>query len=286
MIRFLLSAALGVLLGCVATAQTAPASHGMPRHPSLPAFCIPVKIGPHGPFLFGFDTGASLSTVTPELVKRLQVPVTGSAQITDASDSAHHSVATVRLSSLTTLGHAFPSLTAVVLPANEQGCSEPIYGTLGLSFFRDFLLTLDLQAGSVELARGSLTEADAHTVPYQAHPALPMVKIAVGPALLYAGVDTGGEFATILPTSVAKTLPLGPVLASGRLRTVAGQLSFKQAQLFGTLVLGGNDVPAPVISYSDHFPVAILGRYLLSNFLLTLDQKNQLVRIAPRTASP
>jgi len=52
------------------------------------------------------------------------------------------------------------------------------------------------------------------------------------------------------------------------------------------LVLGGNDVPAPIVTVSDHFPIAIMGRHLLAPFLLTFDQKNHLVRIAPREVAP
>lgn len=282
-----------VALALVAALIVAGRSGATPRsRPSLPPFCIAVRIGSEGPFLFGFDTGISPSTVTPELVQRLKLPVTGTVQISDASSRGHHTAKAVRVPALTTLGRVFGSHRAVVVPASKERCSGPSSGTLGLSLFRDHLLIVDLQSARLELAeptqarQAHLTEADPHTLPYRLERSLPMIKIAVGPALLRAGIDTGGEFTIILPTVEADRLPLGPVLANGRMRTVAGEFSFKQAQLFGTLVLGGNDVPAPVISYSDHFPIAILGRRLLARFLLTFDQKNHLVRIAPRTAAP
>ncbi|HKI86671.1 MAG TPA: aspartyl protease family protein, partial [Thermoanaerobaculia bacterium] len=242
-----LASLIPILVALVASAQAPPRLQPpgvLPGSASLPPFCIPVTIGSEGPFLFGFDTGASRTTVTPELVKSLKLPVTGSAQITDASDSVHHTVAAVRLPALETLGHGFAAHTAVVVQSTEQGCPRPVSGTLGLGLFPQFLLTLDLQAGSVALARGSLSEEDPHTVTYQVHPALPMVKIAVGPVLLHAGVDSGLQSALSFPASRADELPLGPVLATGRMRTVAGEFSFKQARLYGTLVLGGNDVPA------------------------------------------
>ncbi len=293
------SLGLGLALLALALPALAAPPSPQPARPSqaaqaassavLPSFCIPAKIGSHGPFLLGFDTGISPSTVTPALVERLKLPILGEVQVTDASDTGHHSAYAVRLDGLAALGSVFPPHLAVVVPSRERGCAEPLSGTLGMSLFRDHVLTVDLRAGTLDLAapgQGRLTEEDPHTLPYRLERSLPMVKIAVGPSILRAGIDTGGQFGIILPTSFAKKLPMGPVLATGQMRTVVGQFPFKQAQLYGTLVVGGNDVQAPIISFSDHFPIAIMGRHLLARFLLTFDQRSRLVRIEPRAAFP
>jgi hypothetical protein len=207
----------GVLLGAL-YASVAPALCIVPDSPELPAthgaespadeqalfaiptridrigrIVVPVTINGQGPFRFVVDTGASHSTLSPEVVSRLGLLHVAQAQIevngiTGAAQVPTVMVANLRAGDLAIKDQSFPVLSAPIM-AGVDG----ILGAAGLTRQR---LSVDFEHNKV-----ALSEAVASATPMgfmriraqRLNGGLVAVPAHVGRVNVMAVIDTGSE---------------------------------------------------------------------------------------------
>jgi predicted aspartyl protease len=248
---------------------------------------IEVRINHGEPMLFGLDTGGAVDFfITPKRADSLGLPVIGqhSIRTSDKAQEAGAAAKMVRANTLTVAGHSFTMPEGLVLPDAEHD------GTLGITLFRDVLLTLDYPKDQLTVASGALARGEADVMEYITHPEAnfrplqysPSVKIKLAGREIEALLDTGARKVNadvIVPKAIARTLPLGPVETETTLQDAAGRnYPSYTAKLQGDLVLGGVVIEKPVVLVSDWLGFVDLAR-ICNRLEITIDQRNHLLRL-------
>ena len=240
---------------------------------------VEVMLNGKGPFTFTIDTGTGgQAAVTPDLIQRLGLPVTGEEEVGDPSGRNSHKVPKVRIDSLKVAGVEFKSVEAIQhQPSPREGQCD---GILGFVLFRDYLMTMDYPGQRLTLASGSLKPDGNNTViPFTMPDNVPLIELSVGGQKLEAHVDSRGAGLS-LPEKFAAGLKFASEpMVIGRGRTVSNDFEIKGAQLAGDIRVGGYSFPQPFVTINPIFPVGNFGAMVLQHFAATFDQKNRLLRL-------
>ncbi len=217
---------------------------------------------------FQIETGAWFNTVSAQVVTDLGLRVSRDGDV--AIDGLQ-------------LGTAmFGPLRADVMK-HPPGDSD---GQLGLPAFADLLLTVDFPNRQVKLEKGALPDANGHDVlALTAVGPLWGVPINVGGQAFIGFIDTqsGDGFAMAPQLAQKVSFTTKPVATGAAHGPAIGEVEVTTARLSGDLALGGYTFKQPMVA---SFPLEIrfpnfgvmMGPPLLSKFVLTLDQKDRLVR--------
>jgi hypothetical protein len=243
---------------------------------SLPI--VDVRVNGEGPFRFGIETGSASVIVVPDLATRLALPRAGGPD-----QFPEYRVETLQIGPATFHG----------LPVSTMTFAQPgIDGILGLSLYRDLLMTVDYPGRKVRFERGSLPDADGSVI-------LPLTRvgpfwglpITAGDAPLTAVLDTrsSGAFG-FTPESSAALRFDGDLRVVGRARGAAiAETEVRAGRLASDITIGRYRFPRPTVTVRalpPGFPTApIIGSRVLAHFSITLDQRTARLRMA-REGSP
>ncbi len=151
-----------LVLGCAATPVFAePASATLPLTLVDNRPFVDVRVDGQGPFAFILDTGSSSTTLSAELAKRLQLPVTSSGTDGGAGEQSV-SFPVVRVAQATAGPFTLSSFDAPAMDmarlAQVVGFQQ-LEGVLGIELFQHHVVTLDPAHGSLRV------EAEDHFRP-------------------------------------------------------------------------------------------------------------------------
>lgn len=293
-----------LVISALWSAQPALAQHGLsplPGETRLPdqpvtlpinrdlGWCIVEgKINGEHPVRFIVDTGAPGIYLSPEFVKRLELPESkqGSMRVRVASPGGKGLDATLHTIESLRLGEAeFRGLRALAVP-QPQG--ESADGVLGIGVFADLLLTFDYPKRELRIERGALPEPNGRDIlafrnPRQAY-SHPVIALDCCGQDVDFTLDTGmtGWFRFTPDVARQCGMKQGPVDGPAA-RTIDRELKTRVCRLDGLLKCGQAvfDSPHGVVDDAIGFP--LIGGLALQHFALTLDQKNHRLRLA-RTA--
>ncbi len=195
----MLSASAGQTTGSRIAPPTAPT---VPEDPTLFAspttrdhigrIVVPVKINGRGPFRFIVDTGASDSTVSPQLAQTLGLQPTQDAILLDGITGSSR-VPSVHIDMLQAGDLTFKSLRLPVVWAPVMAGADGILGIAGLKAER---IIVDFKRNRVSIARARDVVPPAGFVRIPAHRlenGLIMINADVGWVRARAIIDTGAE---------------------------------------------------------------------------------------------
>ena len=240
---------------------------------------VEVRVNGQGPFRFGIETGANFMVISPDLAARLSLKRAGGTDEYPA----------YRLDTIDIGGAHFAGMPAVA----RRVAQANIDGVLGLPLYRDLLLTIDYPNRRARFERGALPAADGQSILALTHvgPFWGMPLTIAGKP--YSGVldtrSTGGFGFT--PES-AKGVPFdGELRIVGRARGAAiPEADVKAGTIAGDIRIGRYVFPRPAASVRPlppDFPTEpIVGGRVLSQFAITLDQRNARLRLARAGADP
>jgi Aspartyl protease len=244
---------------------------------------VEVMINGQGPFRIGFDTGAQAGPrIDTSLVEKLGLKSTGQVQAIDPSGRNPQSSETYKLESLSVGALRLADVT--VAGRNYQKSPRPlkIDGVLGLNALADYLVTLDLAAKKLRLAKGELPKADGQEIlDYKNAAGIAELELSVGEKKIKAHLDSGNAIgAFVFPTAFAEKLSFaGEPRVVGRARSASGEMEIKQAQVKDVIRLGRHEFPDASIVYPALGDIGNVGVKTLSQFVITFDQKNERVRL-------
>ena len=240
---------------------------------------VEIRVNGQGPFRFGIETGANFIVISPDLAARVSLKRTGGTNEYPA----------YRLDTIDIGGVHFAGMPAVA----RRVAQANIDGVLGLPLYRDLLLTIDYPNRRARFERGALPAADGQSILSLTHvgPFWGLPLTIAGKA--YSGVldtrSTGGFGFT--PES-AKGVPFaGELRVVGRARGAAiPEADVKAGTIAGDIRIGRYVFPRPVASVRPlppDFPTEpIVGGRVLSQFAITLDQRNARLRLARASGDP
>lgn len=231
------------------------------------------------PFRFTVETGANFFGITARAAQALGLRV-DSAEAMPGMRAAVARVETLTLGGAT--GATFRGLSARVLPR----FASDVDGIVSLPVLRNLLATLDLGGNTLRLERGALPAPNGRDVlPFAGADRGERVDFAidVGGVAAPAVVDTRSSFWLITPDSLGGALRLD---APARFVTQAmgptlGTFTLRGARLTAPLRVGPVAFERGVVMLRDR-PGTVLGVPLLEHLVLTIDQVNRRVRVAPR----
>ncbi|HEX6976223.1 MAG TPA: aspartyl protease family protein [Vicinamibacterales bacterium] len=233
---------------------------------------VDATVNGQGPFRFGIETGAGVVVISPELAAKLALKRTGGPD----------NIPEYHVDRLDIGGVVFHEFSVSAMRVAQGG----IDGVLGLPLYRDLLMTIDYAHRRARFERGNLPAADGVTVLDLTHIG-PFwgIPISVGGVKQRAVLDTrstGGFGFT--PESAAPLTFEGDLRVIGRARGAAiPETDVKAGRLAGDVTIGRYTFPKPTVSIRPlppGFPTeAIVGTRVLSQFVLTLDQRNARLRL-------
>ena len=253
---------------------------------------VHTRVNGKGPFRLLLDTGTTFAAVLSEdLLEELEVPRSGPAPTmgTMGEDDV------VELETIVMGDAEFSKIRvgrADFSGFMPPGPATPV-GILGLSLFKDCLLTLDYPNRTVVFESGELPPAGDDTIEYSSeedHDYGITIALSVAGKRTKVHLDTGSPGFLTLLTKMQEKLPLvDKPRVIGMARTPQGNAEIRMATLDGTVTLGPHEFVRPRIKFADLGPMVEhdcgnIGYRLLKDFAVTLDQKNGRVRL--RRAKP
>ena len=242
---------------------------------------VDVMINGKGPFELLIDMGMSFrSALSNTLIRELELPFVDSVATPDgAKESSIVDVGTLAIGDAT-----FSPVQAI---RNDFGAGDNgPRGILGLTLFKDCLLTIDFPKQRVSFESGELVRLDGETIEYSANgepDGSITVMLSVTGIPAKARLDPGTPALITLLNKFQKKLPLkGKPRVVGIARTPKGEVEVRSAVLDGVLKLGRHEWTNPPIDFADlgpmlDFDAGIIGSHLLKDFAITVDQKNHRV---------
>jgi len=275
---------LGVLITTKAAGDTTecstPTSIPVSLHYGVPF--VKVMVNGRGPFSFIVDTGTNRAViVSPSLARALKMPVLGQTNLVDLSGKYRERVQEVAVSTILVAGREFhPGLALVHRTLQSVGSYD---GILGFGLFKNMMLTLDYPRHCMDLSEGDLAGAEGGNVmPLMLSRIGPMTMLTVGDQAVMAVIDTGGGGLN-LPASVARKVEFERYTeVVVREQTQVSTTYFRGGEMKGQLRLGGYVFRDPFVSINSLVPFASIGSAPLQDFVVTFDQKHQLVRFEAR----
>jgi len=251
---------------------------------------VDVRINGGGPYTFLFDTGAAGDARADSgLVEKLKLTVIGESR----GGAPGGQIVTMPIVQFDTIEIGAARWAPVAAPSRDynqrESSGEPhIDGILGLGLFADSLVTLDFPRGVLRIAPGALPDADGRDIIAFENPRRVVeITFDVAGTTVTGDLDTGGPDGVTLPGGMMDRVPLaGPAKVVAQGATVSGSMDISEGALRGTVTVGRYSILNPTIQFVPPFPHANLGIALLSQFALTVDQKNKRVRLAHEGNAP
>ena len=248
---------------------------------------VAVMINGKGPFRLLVDTGTLQSLV----IERSACAAAGLA-LGGASAEQPVDFLSVQVDTLAIGGLEFNNVSgvAVDLGLAARGGDDPPVGILGLTLFEEKLLTFDFARQEIRVQSGKLSKEDCNALPYSPDPQKDYgitVPIRVAGYAINAHVDTGSPGNVTLLTTWREKLPLkGEAVLVGKAQTPTSVSDVYAATIDGEIKLGPHTLPTRNVSFANLGPMVDtdagnIGCGVLSEFLVTVDQKNRLIRFEP-----
>ncbi len=235
---------------------------------------------------FIVDTGASVNVLDSAIAESLGLEVIGEMQIGAPGGPqisgnivklplAHVGGATIRNASFVTMD----------LVKFSGGSTE---GVLGMGLFRDYLLTYDYERSQIRVSRDVLSAEEPGVMPYSNVGGHIQIDMDVAGTTLATHVDTGSMGGFTLPIDLKASLALKESgQGESKARMVGGDRDVQYGQLDGDILFAGTRYEHPHVGFMDPSPgYGNVGAGILGEFVLSIDQQNQLIRFQRSVRKP
>lgn len=246
---------------------------------------VQVTIGEKGPYTFLLDTGSVAVILSKPLADELDLPAMNVRVQKVAPDGQRvPALQVVRVDRMTCGDVAFHQFGAAVLDTSgfhQRGLAFD--GILGLSPFRDCLLTLDMKTNRLSVSRGKLDPDAWYTYPWADDAQTPTVPAFFGradrvPGVIDLVVDTGSNGGIALPREAEAWEFVKRQRGSVSSMTIAGESRSTVYELDAGVRIGPRSIDKPWVQYESG--TGRVGMGVLSRLQrITLDQQQRLIRL-------
>jgi hypothetical protein len=237
-----------------------------------------VDLGDGEEHIFIVDTGASVNVIDAAIAESLGFEVVGEMQIgAPGGPQINGNIVRAPLAHVGGAAIRDAEFVTMDLARFSGGTTQ---GILGLGLFRDYLLTYDYGRNEIHISRDSLSPGGPGVMPYSDHDGHIQVDMDVAGTTLATHVDTGSMVGFTLPIEMKETLALKPAgQGAAKARLVGGDRNVQLGQLDGDIQFAGSRYEDPNVGFMDPSPgYGNVGSRVLSDFVVSIDQKNHLIR--------
>lgn len=259
---------------------------------------LKIKINGQGPFLFMLDTGSSKTMISKSLAKKLNLPITRIRGTKVATPNQvvnvfHHAhvIHNIQIGDLNIKDYEVFSSSAYE-DEDQFYTSIHVDGVLSASVFYGMLVTIDYKHEKIHIQKGALDSKDNDVIPTRKDIPVPVIQGKIIFDKLKKEemqdfiLDTGdGAYVYVNMCNI-------PEMKKFRNQeTLLGydfyEKSFRTslAELYGDIIFSKSVIlKSPYITFSAmncDYSIGRLGRKFFETHEITLDEKNNLVRIKP-----
>ena len=242
-----------------------------------------VMVNGQGPFRFMLDTGGmGGGRIDSSLAEKLGLTPQGEVMGSDGTGRPGRAMAMYELDSLQVGGLEVKGLRVISRDYNEHGAAVRghIDGIIGFGLFQDLLLTIDYSGRQLVVEKGKLPEPDGKTVLSAQNQGVAGTEIELLGNSFSAHLDTGAMSWISVSEEIADRLEFqSEPVQIGEARTVSGAFPIKKARLKGNAKLGQHVIENPVVVVGAPLRGVNFGGYVLRDFVITYDQKNERIRV-------
>ncbi|MGJ8663769.1 MAG: aspartyl protease family protein [Marinicella sp.] len=244
-----------------------------------------------GPNRFKFDTGAQGDgRIDKQLVKTLNLSSSSSIQAGDTSGRTGPELLMFPIDSIRVGQIEFSHLELIGRDYNSDKLVKArgqIDGMIGIGLFSDYLITIDYANKLIKLSKDNLSKTDdAHVFQMQQGEMVPTIPVTIAGNTFPAYVDTGAMTSIIIPHSEHSDYIFSkPPKVVGHASSVTGEYAISMGQLSGSIYVGDTTIKDPQVFMAEAFDTVILGAPFLSQFEITIDLRNELIRMIKKSKS-
>ena len=246
---------------------------------------VELEINGKGPYRFVLDTGAVTTVVSEELSRELSLTAPADMQVAAVGGGTPPAI--VLIHDVRFSDAVLVDMIAAVMPLGGllRGENAP-RGILSAANFPGYLLTYDYPGKRISIKKGALDSVDSqNSFQYREDQVLPTMPLRIAGHDTEVHLDTGSGFGLTLPMKFLAELPLASQpKEAGTVRTGGGEFPVSIARVNGTIELGKYRLSLDDVRFSDARPgptpaVGNIGYGVLRDFVVTLDSKNQRIRL-------
>jgi hypothetical protein len=266
------------ILALAAAAASAP-SAAVPFELDNGHIFVRAFVNGQGPYRFGFDTGASgVGRADAALTAMLSLPKVDEEANSDGVKVATTDVVAVRSLRVGDLEKTGVQLLSRDYNWNRKPDTMPMMGIIARDFFADRVVTIDYPARTITFSRGELRAKDPGVAAYTGSLTIP-VCFAAG---CFPGkVDTGSSRSLVIPKDIVAKLDTSPPVEIGKGMRTNSVATLYALTLREPVRVGGVSVVEQKAIYTEPSVDAInIGSDFLKDYVLTIDQRHQLLRIS------
>lgn len=245
-----------------------------------------VDMGDGKEHVFIVDTGASVNVLDSELAMSLGLEVVGEMEI--GAPGGPQIPGNIVKAPLAHVGGAAIENAEFVTMDIAKFSGGTTQGVLGLGLFRDYLLTYDYAQNQIRASRDTLSAEQPGVMPYVDESGHIQVDIDVAGTTLATHIDTGSMAGFTLPVEMKASLELknsGQGVAKAHM--VGGDRDVQFGQLDGDILFAGSRYEDPNVGFMDPSPgYGNVGGRVLSDYVVSIDQQNQLIRFRQSAHKP
>jgi hypothetical protein len=229
-----------------------------------------VYVNGKGPFTFLFDTGSTITWLSPRLVRAANVAVVSRVP-------GHHEIALMK--DVRIGGVRLRNLYAGVDAASE------VDGLLGFNSFANDYLTFDFPARALLVSSRPVALPSQAWIPYVLpRSRVPIIDLSIDGKTLPTLIDTGDDaWAWEATTANLRGLQFdhAPVVAENVYNSVTGFTRTYATSIDGVLKLGPFASARTAVGINDALPVPDIGCDILKQFVVEFDRHKLLVAFQP-----
>ncbi|MBN2244546.1 MAG: clan AA aspartic protease [Candidatus Aminicenantes bacterium] len=256
----------------------------IPMDLSLNRPVIEIYITRKGPYRFIFDTGASGNIIDKDLASLFDLKETGKVEVGTPGSEKTSSAPVLNIPEITVSEQTLSDISMVVMDLRKM---IPVDGILSFREFSEFLININYPEKRIVLEKGELNKDQANVTALVPDQIILTVPLKVDERMWNAHLDTGSPVFFAFPYALKDQLKFKspPVLLSGQARTVAGAHRNWAAELDGSIKLADIIYNSPEIILSERNNDYVnIGYQLLKDFIITIDQRNQLIQFSKSKA--
>jgi predicted aspartyl protease len=234
------------------------------------------------PSILIVDTGSSMAYFSNRVLEAYGRESNHTTFTTDAAGHVQYGQSLVLIDSYAIGSITFENFHAAPLEPTglRRFLGDSFDGALGMSLFRDCLLTIDYPKRQIVVERGNLEPGEGVIPARFPRDGPPQVEITLAGRSFSASIDSGFEGSLELPRAVADSLGWQTRDRPAYFQNLYAFSAKTRGRLNVDLQIAGHTIPRPRVLVTESGDGITIGSHILQQFALTLDAKSRLIRFA------